>query len=100
MGRDPKERDIYGEASDALIGFGKVIDDLWSEDYVLLGFSVRMPRSDGDEFFMVVRASKDGKRFVAFRSADHLSELLVGLKRAAHHRTLKFREDRYAESDD
>ncbi len=99
MGRDPKERDYAKDAADALQGFGKIIDSLWADDLVLVSLSIRMPQREGGEFFMVVRASQDGKSVVAFRSADYMEDLMVGFARAAKSRSLRFKEDKYAEND-
>lgn len=66
-----------------------------AEGITITGFSVRLPKFEGDDYFLVVRATADGEKMVAFRDGEDLVGLLRGLLRAVKAQTLKFREDKY-----
>lgn len=65
------------------------------EGVQITGFSVRLPKAEGLDFFMVVRAETEGSKIVAFRDGEDLAGLLRGLLRALKARNLKWRQDNY-----
>lgn len=61
------------------------------------GFTVRGPRSRGDEILVVVRGvDHEGAPVVAFHGAYSLEEALLGLAARLGNGTLKWREDQFA----
>lgn len=65
------------------------------EGIAITGFSVRCPEHEGLDYFMVVRASTEGQKMVAFRDGEDLVALLRGFLRALKARNLKWRQDEY-----
>jgi hypothetical protein len=60
---------------------------------------IRTPRTEGGEFLIVVKASVEGKRAVGFHSSTSLPEALSGAANRVLNRTLRWREDRWAEEE-
>lgn len=99
MTRHIEDEDKQTRKTEALVRelewFYKIVEGYAEDGVVLKGFSVRFPLSEGDEYFMVVRARIDDEKVVAFRDGEDLVGLLRGFLRAVNGRKLKFREDKY-----
>lgn len=66
------------------------------EGLVFTGMTVRAPRDNGEDYFVIVRATQDGQQVVAFHSAETLASAVGGALRKFYNRTHKWREDAYA----
>lgn len=86
---------------DAVLRFEDTVGDWYEKtDRQLVGFSVRLPEFEGDEFFIVVRVAHDEKRFAGFITADTLAEVLLQLSKGMKYNRIKLRSDRYADRND
>lgn len=81
---------------ETLIRFEKVWDDYEQEACELTQLRVIFPGIVGGEYRVVLKATMNGEKFVAFHNAPTLLEALVGLVNRLENRSLKFKEDQYA----
>lgn len=92
-------RDPVRDAGRALVDWERLWVRRAEQGLSIIGLSIRMPRFEGDEYFLVIRAENNESRVVAFRSADTLDVLLVSFVRAVRHDTIKFKEDKYEQGN-
>ncbi len=93
------KNDHLGQGAAALGLYEDIIGKWEEQGYNVLGFSVRMPASEGDEYLLVVRVEKDGERWVSFRSAETILSLWVSFVRALRYKNLKMKVDTYEYGD-
>lgn len=83
----------------------QLLRDLWNleewatkygaEGKAITGFSVRLPKFEGDDVFIVVRGLEDGEKVVAFRDGEDTLQALRNMLRAIRTKKLKWRPDKY-----
>lgn len=71
-----------------------------SDDWHILGFTVRCPREEGDDYLVTIRLENGGARWVAFQSGETLGSVLIRTIRAIRNNKLKMREDQYEQGED
>ena len=94
------DADVSKRAAAGMVLLDRALVQYREQDLELLGFSVRLPAHQGDEFFLVARFDRGGERLVSFKSADTLIELMAGFMRSLQYQTLKLREDKYEPGND
>ena len=72
--------------------------DEWAERGLeIRSLTVRPPKHEGLDWTLVIRASVEGQKCVAFLDADHPERLFIKLVGNIQAGTLKWREDQYAD---
>jgi len=82
--------------AEVLLRIEKHADHLFEEGFELVRITLRFPTTERGSYMAVVAANDSGKAVVAFHDAPTLMECLVGVAERLENRSLKFKEDKYA----
>lgn len=82
--------------AEVLLRMEKHIEHLFESGCDIYRITVRTPTIDRASYMAVVAARIDGVAMVAFHDAPTFMECIVGVAERIENRTLKFKEDKYA----
>lgn len=79
--------------------YDHILERLFDSDIIVKGMSIRHPLDVGEGYLVVLRVVEAGTDKVGFHSAPTFAEVIEGLINRLKNRTLKFKDDEYANSE-
>ena len=113
MKRKKSDKDIDGDAMASARAVQRIMVDIgeqmmraeylfgrYSEEYTELDWvRIKFPTEDGHEYLAIVKAFTEEGDQVAFHAAPTFHEVVIGLLKRLENRSIKWREDKYADSN-
>jgi len=96
-GNTGRKNDWPGRVGSALIRLENSVERWAEEDVRLVSFTVSTPYKGRADYLVVGRFEAGTNRYVAFHSAETVYEALKGFCDRMENKTLKLREDQYAD---
>lgn len=78
-----------------LMRFERSMERYGADGTDIMGMTVRTPTYERPEYLVILKASREGERFVAFASADTFAEAIRTAAAQLENGTVKWKEDRY-----
>lgn len=78
-----------------LIRFEGMIERLDSNDVEVQGLSIRLPRTEGEDYLITVRGVVSGQRSVCFHAGITLAAALRGALARMENNTVRWKDDGY-----
>lgn len=83
--------------AEKLNSYEAALQYLFDDDILVTNMTIRHPMDEGEEYLVTLRAIIGGRAKVAFHAGASMFELLEGLVNRMRRKSLKWKDDQYAQ---